>query len=110
MPGSITREERRARIQRDDGALDDTVYRERKGGRGDICYHDDPKCDDLRTDDPAELSREHCHQCVYPACSNCVLEEAQRGRHGEERPALRHRADDVDYEFEWDRKHGGGEA
>ncbi|KZX49321.1 hypothetical protein BDK61_2749 [Haloarcula quadrata] len=105
MAGAITRDERRHRIEQDDGDLDDTVYRVRTSGRGDICYHDDPDCADLTADDPADMTRRECHRRLYPACTKCVLDQPHGGR-SDQRPSLRHKLDEVDYEFEWDRKHG----
>ncbi|EMA18985.1 hypothetical protein [Haloarcula argentinensis] len=105
MPNSITRDERRRRIGKDDGALDDTVYRVRTGGRGDICYHDDADCADLQVDDPEDMTRRECHRRLYPPCTKCVLEEPHGGK-SNQRPSLRNTLDEVDYEFEWDREHG----
>ncbi|GGK74328.1 hypothetical protein [Haloarcula sebkhae] len=106
MPNAtITRDERRRRIEKDDGDLDDTVYRVRTNGRGDICYHDDPECSDLQAHDPVDMTRQECHGRLYPPCSSCVLNQPQGGK-SDQRPSLRNKLDEVDYEFEWDREHG----
>lgn len=102
--GDKTVDDRRDRVAQDDGDLDDTVYRVSATGRGDICYHNDRDCQELRTDDPATLTRREAHKRLYPGCSYCIL-GISRGRSGEQTPALRQNLDDADYEFEWDRKH-----
>ncbi|WP_277540249.1 hypothetical protein [Haloarcula laminariae] len=107
--GDKTVDDRRDRVAQDDGDPDDTVYRVRESGRGDICYHDDEDCQELQTDDPADMPRREAHRRLYPGCSYCVL-GTDRGRSVENTPSLRHNLDDVDYEFEWDRKHGDGEG
>ncbi|MFC6975849.1 hypothetical protein ACFQL1_16055 [Halomicroarcula sp. GCM10025709] len=108
---NLTREERRARIERDDGALDDDVHHSATTSRGDICYHDDEDCHNLlRADSIETVTRAEAHRRLWPACRLCVLDDADDRNKGPQQASLRHTTDDVDYEFEWDKRHAGGDA
>lgn len=85
MP-SPTREERERRIDKDDGALGDTVYVARSGINVGRCYHEDRECHHFDDDDPLTPTREAAHLRDFPPCRYCVLKNINPNHHGNDGP------------------------
>lgn len=73
---SLTREEREARIERDDGDPEETVHTVARSSQS-MIYHDDPTCQGLFNDATLKAwTREQAQDRTRAPCRYCVLKDA----------------------------------